>query len=366
MLKNNHTNTASLVFPATHPAGREYLAIAAERNERVIAASSVQDREFEIESGELILLPYVHESSFPEAFLALVNERNVTRVYAPVLAVYSWLSRFIAQEGLALQLIGDSPIKVEVGRFHRLMAKVRMYRGFIDACAGGKCDLSDLEVAAIFRMSEKIYGESNDQKIAALMGIFSSVPQGDVVEIGSLAGKSAAVLTVLARRYKVGHVLAIDPWQLESARQYDSPAIVREQMVGEWEYDVLPQDFIVNMFPVGLEGFNYLRLKSAEGFEIFKDHRRVSSETFGSVDYQGRIAIIHIDGNHDYAQVKLDCDLWLSMLDGNGWLVLDDYVWSHGDGPHRVGDELIGRYGMNVERMFVSGKALFVKFCASS
>ena len=37
-------------------------------------------------------------------------------------------------------------------------------------------------------------------------------------------------------------------------------------------------------------------------------------------------------------------------------------MWSHGDGPLRVGNELIEEYAERIERAFVCGKALFMKF----
>lgn len=361
-MRHSQLEQAILVFPATHPDGREYLEAARERDETVVAASSVWDAELAGEIGELVVLPYVHEPTFPRLFLDMIKERNITRVYAPVAAVYSWLDRFIAENNLAIRLVGDSPIKREMERFNRLMSKVANYRHFIDECAGGTSDLSDLEIAAVFRMAGNIYGESNEHKIAAMMAIFSSVPKGDVVEIGSLVGKSAAVLALLARRYQIGNVLAIDPWQSEAATQHDSPHTVRVDMVGEWEYEMLPQDFVINMLPVGLGSFNYLRLESAKGFEIFRENHTVVSQVFGRVEYQGKIAIIHIDGNHDYAQVKQDCELWLPLLAQDGWLILDDYLWVHGDGPHRVGDALLAQRPKDIERAFICGKALFVKF----
>lgn len=360
--KDNQIKQATLVFPAIHPDGREYLEAARERYEDVVAASSVRDAEFAEELGELIVLPYVHDQAFPSLFLDLIRERNITRIYSPVVAVHSWLDRFISGNNLAIRLIGDSPIKREVGRFNRLMDKTARSRRFIDGCAGSASDLSDLEVAAVFRMAGNIYGESNDHKISAIMAIFSSAPKGDVIEIGSLVGKSVAVLTLLARRYRTGHVLAIDPWQSDSAIQYDSPSTVRADTVGEWDYEVLPQDFIVNMLPVGLGHFNYLRQESASGFECFQKNYTVMTKEFGQVDYQGKIAVIHIDGNHDYAKVKQDCELWLPLMAPNGWLILDDYLWAHGDGPHRVGNTLLEQCAKDIERAFVCGKALFVKF----
>lgn len=363
--EHSQLEQATLVFPATHPDGQKYLEAARESEERVVAASSEWDAESAGGLGELVVLPYVHEPTFPIRFLELIRSHNITRVYAPVAAVYSWLDHFIAENNLAIRLLGDSPIKQEMKRFNRLMDKVTNYRRFIDECAGGKSDLSNLEIAAVLRMAGNIYGESNEHKIAAMMAIFSSAPKGDVVEIGSLVGKSASVLALLARRYRIGNVLSIDPWESKAATQHDSPDTVRVDMVGEWEYEMLPQDLAINMLPAGLGSFNYLRHESATGFDLFRENHTVVSPIFGRVDYQGRIAVIHIDGNHDYAQVKQDCELWLQLMVPDGWLILDDYLWIHGDGPRRVGDALLERHAQDIERAFVCGKALFVKFHAT-
>jgi hypothetical protein len=278
---------AILVFPATHPAGREFIEAAKERGENVISASSVLDVESEEELGQLVRLPHVYDADFQPRFLELVKKHNVSSVYAPVAAVYSWLEQFIRKNDLPIRLIGTSPIKREMGRFDRLMDKTARYENFIEACADGHNVLSRLEMASIFKAANNVYGESNDQKIAAMMAIFSTAPTGDVIEIGSLAGKSAVVLTLLARRYRVGHILAVDPWLQGPATQHDSPDTISGDLMREWDYETLPQNFTINLLPAGLGILNYLRAESAQGFETFRNCLEVTSPIFGKVGYQG-------------------------------------------------------------------------------
>ena len=351
-----------LVFPATHPAGREFIEAARERGENVISASSVLDVESEEELGQLVRLPHVYDADFQAQFLALVRKHHVASVYAPVAAVYAWLEQFIRNSGFPIRLIGTSPIKREMGRFNRLMDKTARYENFIEACADGHHALSRLEIASVFKAANNIYGESNDQKIAAMMAIFSSAVKGDVIEIGSLAGKSAVVLALMARRYAIGNVLAIDPWLQETATQRDSPDTISGDLMSEWNYETLPQNFTISLLPAGLGIMNYLRAESAQGFDTYRNCLEVTSPIFGRVGYEGRISVIHIDGNHDYAQVRQDCDLWLPLMAPGGWLILDDYLWAHGDGPYRVGNTLLAEHADEIERSFVCGKALFVMF----
>ena len=351
-----------LIFPATHPDGLQFIEALRDRGENFVAATSEWSAQTAREVDELIVLPYVHEPTFQARFLNLLEQRNITRIYAPVAAVHSWLSHFIEKNRVPVRLIGLSPIQREQSRFQKLKAKVAGYRGFIDDCAGGASDLSDLEIAAVLRLASTIYGESNEEKIAAMMAIFSSAPKGDVIEIGTLVGKSVAVLLWLARRYQVGNVLSIDPWRTDAATQHDSPETVRVHMISEWDFGLVPEIFITNLLQLGGGCFNYLQQESEQGFQTFQRDRAIESQAFGRIGYQGRISVIHIDGNHDYDKVKLDCDLWLPLMAEDGWLILDDYQWIHGDGPRRVGDALLVEYANNIERSFTCGKALFVKF----
>ena len=353
---------ALLVFPATHPDGMEYIEALQDRGENVVAATSEWNAQIARMLDELVILPYVHEPDFQERFVKLIQERNITRIYAPVAAVHTWLEHFLEKHHVQVHLIGLSPIQRELSRFQKLKAKVSGYRRFIDDCAGGASDLSDLEIATVLRLAGTIYGESNEEKIAAMMAIFATAPEGDVVEIGTLVGKSVAVLLWLAKRYRVGNVLSIDPWRADAATQNDSPETVRVHMINEWDFAVVPEICITNLLQLGTGCFNYLQMESEQGFREYQQSRAVQSEAFGRVDYRGSISVIHIDGNHDYDKVKLDCDLWLPLIAKDGWLILDDYQWIHGDGPRRVGDTLLLEYANNIERSFTCGKALFVKF----
>jgi hypothetical protein len=355
---------STLVFPATHPKGLAYVLDRRSDGVATVAASSVWEPEAANAVGELVLLPFVHEAEFSRALLSLVEQRCISRIYAPVAAVHAWLKRFIAERGLKLRLIGESPISTEMLRHREVRAAATRLARFVHDCAGSETSVSQLELSSVLQLSSQFYGESNEQKIAALVAIAADTPHGDVIEIGALAGKSAAVLAWLARRYGIGQVLAIDPWSAGEATQMDSPDTVRTDLVGEWDYELLKDDFVCNVLPVGYGHLNYLRAPSEAAHAVYASGRSVQSPEFGSSDYSGRIALLHVDGNHDYAHARQDCELWLPHLCADGWLVLDDYVWMHGDGPQRVGNELLLRHADLIERAFVCGKALFVKFSA--
>ncbi|HET9097641.1 MAG TPA: class I SAM-dependent methyltransferase [Candidatus Baltobacteraceae bacterium] len=354
---------ATLVFPALTQAALHYLDAAQNRGERVYAASSVYDARTEAAFGALTLLPYVYDAGFRDAFLDILRENGITHVYAPVASVHAFLESFIAREHLPITLLGTSPIRAQVELYRRLRQTSAAMQPFIEDCAAAPDNaLSLVDIEAIFRYAGGIYGESSDDKLAAMIGIFATAPKGDVIEIGSLMGKSACVLQYLSRRYETGSVLSVDPLSHETSIQSDFPAEVQNAMDAQWDYDILREAFVVNLLPIAGGRFNYLRMESERGFEHYRTHHTVTSAEFGEVAYTGNIAVIHIDGNHDLRHVKQDCELWLSRLCPGAWLILDDYLWAHGDGPYRVGNGLLETRHNDIDRAFVCGKALFVKF----
>lgn len=354
--------SSTLVFPATHIEGVKYIQVAKENHMKLVAATSEWDADFAKEIGFIHVLPYIYDPIFPAQFLQLVNSQNITRVFCPVASVYIWLLKFIKENNFSLELINGSPTEREMTRHQHLIRKVRDYTSYINACSTGEIKLTELEIAAVFRTASNIYGESNENKIATMIGIFNSVPKGDVIEIGSLAGKSAAVLAILSRRFSIGNVLAIDSWQWAAGQQHDSPETVSSHMADSWDFDVLTRIFAINMIPIGMGIFNFIHDESKHAINIYRSNSFIESEIFGKIKYTGKIALIHIDGNHDYSKAKLDCDLWLPLLVPGGWLILDDYLWAHGDGPRLVGNELLELHNNNIYTAFVCGKALFVKF----
>ena len=178
-----------------------------------------------------------------------------------------------------------------------------------------------------------------------MIGVFDDCAiQGHVMEIGCLAGRTACVLGYMSERSGIRSLITIDPHSPEEGVQSDSPALMTE-LTNEWDWETLAAMFAVNIV-----------------FTINHTHARCSSAS-PDVDTSAiSISVLHIDGNHDYAAVKSDCDKFASRIIPGGWLILDDYEWAHGDGPRRAGDELLEDRAEEIERHFVCGKALFVKF----
>jgi hypothetical protein len=350
---------ATLIFPATVQAALRYAEEARERGEEIVAAASVQDEESRRHFGRWIRLPSIYEAGFVDALKRLVVSDRVERIYSPVPSVHAFLRRLLREQPLGARLVGRMPVTAETERFRALLAEAERHKTFIAQASDGRSRLDLLEVAAVMRQAELIYGESSAVKIAAMMAAFADAPKGDVVEIGSLVGRTAFVLAHLARRLEIGSVLAIDPWAASQSVQKDSPTSLLD-LLDAWDLELGFQDLVTNLIPVASAGFGLLRMPASEGHAHYRAGQ-VETPWFGVARYSGRIAVLHIDGNHDLAAVTADCELWLPHLVPGGWLILDDYVWAHGIGPQIVGDTLLERSVERIDRAFVCGKALFVK-----
>lgn len=89
---------------------------------------------------------------------------------------------------------------------------------------------------------------------------------------------------------------------------------------------------------------SYIRTLSEEAIETYVRAARAgrhAADGLAPVSVQGRISPQHIDGNHRYDHVCADIRNWAPYQAGHGWLMLDDYAWSFGDGPQRAGDALL-------------------------
>lgn len=350
----------TLVFPAVNQAAMDYLADARERGEPVMSAASAFGVGISAAFGQLLRLPMIYDPDFGSELKSLISAHGITRVFCPVAAVHDFMAKHIALREFPLTLIGKSPIQRQVDQHRALMERTKPLHAFASECSEGECR-SPLEVASMFKHATQIYGESNDDKLAAMVGVFASAPKGDVVEIGSLMGRSAFVLQFLSELHSTGPLLTVDPWQAFNAVQHDSPEQF-QSLVDVWDFEVLAQGFAVNVLPYGIGRHAHLRMASEQGHSAYTANAPIVGLSSSTVAFSRNIAVLHIDGNHDFAEVARDVELWVPHLVAGGWLILDDYLWAHGDGPHRVGDRLLQESTGRIARAFVCGKALFVRF----
>lgn len=345
-----------LIFPAVTPEAREYYRQATTEGRAVLAAASVMTDRAHYENWEF--LPAVNDAAFPQAFADLVQQHSIDALFVPVASAHFFLKRFLAEKMPQLRIINPSPFEAQAKHFAALLENTDHLLPFERSIAEGRSRLTRLHAAAILQQAMSVHGESNEEKLAAMMGIFARAPQGDVVEVGSLMGRTAIVLRLLADHYDIGNVLTVDPWAEAGAIQRDSPAFVQD-MAYAWSPGVIQTGFSINLLALGAKHHAHLQLASTQAHAEYVHVDSLPSLNDHAVAFSHRIAVLHIDANHDYDQVRNDWQLWGQHLVPGGWVIFDDYVWLHGDGPRRMADSLLAE--RIFDEAFACGKALFCR-----
>jgi SAM-dependent methyltransferase len=190
------------------------------------------------------------------------------------------------------------------------------------------------------------------------MQVARCAPQGDIVEIGCLFGRTAALLAMMNSRYDLGQVLCVDPWSLRSTEQGNDELRAASR---DFDWDAFRRIFEVNVAPFAQGRLNYIHALSTDGAKVYAASREVETPTFGRTTYEGAIGLLHIDGNHEYEHVLADAADWVPHVKPGGWLVFDDYDWDWGDGPRRVVDDFLKTEAGRIRLSFVRGGAMFIR-----
>ncbi len=311
-------------------------------------------------------LPYITHPDFNSALVQRIGEFGIAGIYSPNPVVWNYLNQVLKNLAPEVRLVNDSPVSAELDGFRvaRERANAWLANSLPLASALTRRDaLSAIELAALLRHTAQIPGMCDDEKLRALCEIARITPAGDIVEIGSWWGKSAFVLGRLAHCHRIGKLLCVDPWSNEHLVQRDEKGLV-DSGSALMDADEALTVFEMNLLPYNFNHVNYLRMPSTEGAAYYRANRRVTTDSFGTTEYRGQIAILHIDGNHSYTAVKADVVGWQGFVMPGGWLVIDDYLWPYGDGPKRAGDEFLVENSKRIEAAFVMGGALFIQLAA--
>ncbi len=353
----------TLVFPAGMAAARGLAAEALAGGGRVVGASSLAFDPARRRFAEWEHLPTYDSPGFAARLVEVIRARGVTRVATPHPVVHAHLARRLPEIAPGCALRAAAPYAAELAGYRAVLREAAGLTGDVALgarrrAAPGREALGREAAAALLRGAWAVPGMCDDEKVWALLAAMRHAPRGDVVEIGSWWGKSAFVLGWLAAHLRVGNLLCVDPWTaagvVQGVADLDAASLAAD-------HEEAATIFRVTMLGLGGRGVNALRLPSVEGAAAYRAGPVVESAAFGRTRYRGRIAVLHVDGNHVFESVAADVAAWLPMLCDGGWLVLDDYVWPFGDGPRRVGDALLAERAGDVLCAFTAGSALFVR-----
>lgn len=347
-----------LIFPSSTMEARRFRALCAAAGRPCIGASAIAGDAAAEGYARWVELPRVFEPDFAARFERAIADLGVTQIFAPNSLVHARLTALIAERGWPLVLLGPEPETARIAVAADLHARADAAPASRMACATARPALTQLERVALLRGAAAVFGQCDDNKIFLLADLARTAPAGDVVEIGSAWGRSAFALFWLARRYGLGAGLSVDPWRTETAHQSEAP--------DSNQYGIKSDDIFVEYrmhMRMGFEGgINYIRAPSSDALAVYRQSPEITTEDFGVTAYEGRIGLLHIDGNHDFDCVMADLDGWGALVKPGGWIVLDDYVWSFADGPKRAGDRICAARAAEIAQSFVDGVSLCIQF----
>ena len=348
-----------LIFPAGMPDALSFRERAQARGLRIIGASSVRDDPARGQYETWAELPYVSDPGFDAALAALMRRYDVGSVHAAHFVVWNHLSERLAQIAPGARLSGDErPDDHE--RAYRALRE-RMAADVPPAFASilaPQDRLGSVEKAGLIRLMNTIPGMCAEQKALAVIEVMRHAPPGDIVEIGSWWGRSAALFVWLAGRYQIGNVLCIDPWISEALSQGDD---LLDRASAELDTEEALRMFEINLAPLAGGRLNYLRARAEDAAVHYRPGLSVRTEAFGETRYEGSISVLHIDGNHAEQHAALDADLWTPHVRPGGWIIFDDYEWAFGDGPRKVADGFVRRNAAKIATRFQAGPTLFLQ-----
>jgi len=327
---------------------------------KVIGASSVENDPAAADYAEWVWLPHIADPGFEAALGELIARRGVDQVHVTHDAILHRLQKILPALAPQVELTHGRTLFDLEADYRGLLARAAKRPAILELAAASepKPPLSDVEVAGFVRAAMSIPGQSEEDKLMALAEVARRAPGGDIVEIGSFMGRTAAFFSMLSGRYGLGKVLCVDPWEVEAIDQ-GADALKEFAQVFDWAY--WRQIFEVNVAPFAAGRLNYIHAYSVQGAEIYSASPTITTPTFGETRYEGRIGILYIDGNHGYDHVLADCQAWAPHVKPGGWIVFDDYEWNWGDGVRRVGDAFLAEKGEAVRCAFVAAGALFVQ-----
>jgi hypothetical protein len=354
-----------LVFPAGMPNALTWARHASKNGVRIVGASSLAHDPARGNYAEWISLPWIGEGGFSTALSRCLAEHRIDAIFTSHPVVWSVLRDLLPKVSPDVSLEPVEPWAADLAdyRVYRDVAARFASRPLMLAAADDPAPgLPPPKLAALVRMFQSTPGQCDDTKLEALAAIFAHMPQGDVVEIGTLWGRSAVALAFLAAHYKTGNLLCVDPWLKAEIRQ----GIPQVDAV----FTDAPMEEIFEAFRINLAPFagrvNYARARSKDAVETYGAERCFTAEDFGRIEYTGEIALLHIDGNHALEAVRSDVGVWQRFVCPGGWIVFDDYCWPFGEGPRIAADEFLLQSRGRVATAFIAGGALFANLTEDS
>ncbi|TQV75325.1 class I SAM-dependent methyltransferase [Aliikangiella marina] len=362
MSEKNHL----LIFPKEMDSAQRFARYARTLGFKIsFASSAVSFKTSAIK--DCYYLPYITADNFEEAFSNLARRLEITHVYTPHVGVWVSLNKLSESGLLNFELFLNQPHPFEaIWDEHSISKKWAnavtqyAYVNYLASNVTVKSSLTEFEYSGLHKKFLDIPGQCDEDKLFDLCEVARVLPDGDIIEIGTLYGRSAITLSWLAKKYQLGNVLCIDHWFNEKSDHQGKSAELLNSQIDSIRFDNIFSIFMANA--ALQDNIGYIKKKSADAhtdYLIASKKGEAVSENLGSIKLNGTIALLHIDGNHRYDQVKKDIELWTPLVASGGWILIDDYLWAFGDGPQRAGNELLAT--LELSTAFCSGDTLYLR-----
>ncbi len=358
-----------LVFPIDMDSSRRFIKHARSLGFKVVGASSVMSCAENTVVDSFTKLPFITASEFNQKFIQLIKQQAVTHIYTSHSGVWTHIDNLIATGKLGSDLCLCQPFPFEEDWLEVepsfSWGEYASSDAFFDSIPDelrprtGKT-LTRYEYASLHSQYTHISGHCDEDKLAALICLLANAPVGDVVEIGALFGRSAFALGWLANRFGIGNMICVDPWDTGKIQHQGKKAEILNSEINRIDFEKVFKSFLLNISV--LNNTSYIRDVSAKAIDVYNQAAQqgtLFSTEIKPIEITGKIAVLHIDGNHEYQQVRLDVETWEPKVMSGGWILLDDYEWAFGDGPRLVGNELLE--SGNYDCSFVYSDTLFLR-----
>lgn len=359
--------TKLLIFPLDLDDTDSFIRVAKALGIEIVGASSAMADPGKKAIDHFIQLPFVTAPGFDSALKLNLDRYSITHVYSPHQGVWRHMDLLLKTNSAdyCFDLCKPDPLTATQQVFapHEDWAASSPSGAMperIDAAAAIRPPLTDSVYAALHRLFLDTPGQCDEGKLNALCDIARLLPTGDLVEIGCLYGRSAFALGFLASRHQIGNLICVDPWNTAELTDQGSQAAVLNTELVNIDLEKVFRIFLSTV--ALLDNVGYIRKTAEAAYPLYEAARQdghLASPELGSIALSRRLSLLHVDGNHRYDHVKKDVETWSPYLAPGGWLLLDDYVWAFGDGPRRVGDELLAT--PFYDSAFVSGDTLFLR-----
>ncbi|NVJ60351.1 MAG: class I SAM-dependent methyltransferase [Gammaproteobacteria bacterium] len=338
-----------LIFPFEMDTAKEMAIFAQELGINVLRGSS--DPDFNSKKDDVLALPYISESDFSEHLEQIIDQQEITHIFSPHVGVWTKLAELLNNEPsrFEFKLSKNFPfefnaIRYQSSIFNNGSTETKPDIEHLDCFQTfqPKARLTHFQKSALIHLFESIPGQCDRAKLDGLCDIFRVAPAGDIVEIGVLYGRSACTMAWLADKYNIGSVVAIDPWCQSGIDDQGEAANILNRLAFQVDFEKIYKIFLTNA--ALFSNLSYLKETSTTAVPIYEHASQkgyLKALELPQIDVKGKIAVLHIDGNHRYDMVKNDIEQWLPFVLPGGWVLLDDYCWKFGDGPKELGDQLI-------------------------